>query len=442
MKEEAAMSSTQQTKRSKLWQNRKEPLFKNSFFLFASYALVSIFGFAFWIIAARFYPASEVGFASALIAATGLLAGFSGLGLGIGLTRFLPREEDKQGMINSGLTIPLLFSIILALIFIAGLDFWSPALVSIRESDILMLIFVIFTIALTLQDTISGVFMAFRCARFQLYQSAIRAVLQLSLVTPLLFAGVAGIFSAYGIALCISVAISLFFLLPKLQPKYRPLPTIRRRVINEIFHFSLGNYIAVLFAYASSFFLPLLVINLLSPEATAYFRISWAVSSVLFGMIPAAIFTSLFAEGSNLPEGLHENATKAIKITFMLIIPGILIIYLFGDKILLLFGLEYAQNGLTLLWLLTLSSVPAAFNQLYITIKRIQKDVRAIISVSALTAIFTLGISYALILRVDLDGIGIGFTTAQVIVSFVIIISLLVKGSGWNILGKMLEEAR
>ena len=117
---------------SEIKQRLKEPLYKNSFFLLLNSFLTGILGFAFWIVVARFYSPVEVGIVSALIAATMLLAVLSRLGFDMGLIRFLSAAEDKVGMINSCLTITCLASLILSLIFAAGLDFWSPALSFIR----------------------------------------------------------------------------------------------------------------------------------------------------------------------------------------------------------------------------------------------------------------------------------------------------------------------
>ena len=85
----------------------KAPLYKNSVFLIASSTSAAGSGFFFWVIAARFYSAEEVGLASAIISAMGLVSLLSLLGFDISLVRFLPEREDKQEPINSCLTISL-----------------------------------------------------------------------------------------------------------------------------------------------------------------------------------------------------------------------------------------------------------------------------------------------------------------------------------------------
>jgi O-antigen/teichoic acid export membrane protein len=78
---------------------------------------------------ARCFSSSDVGIGTALISASGLVASFAGLGLGIGLVRFVP--EIKSGavrLINSAFTIAGVAAIAGSLIYLAGIKHWAPAL--------------------------------------------------------------------------------------------------------------------------------------------------------------------------------------------------------------------------------------------------------------------------------------------------------------------------
>lgn len=81
-------------------------LYRNAVYLMINSAIVSFTGFFFWMAAARLYPAEAVGLASAAMAAIGLLAILSTLGLDFALIRFLPGSGEKaRDMINSCFTI-------------------------------------------------------------------------------------------------------------------------------------------------------------------------------------------------------------------------------------------------------------------------------------------------------------------------------------------------
>ena len=115
---------------SSRWYKLNDPLRKNALFLIANTAVLSILGFVFWMIATRVYSPSDVGLASATIAAIGLIAMFGMLGFDIALIRFLPNAKEPDKIINTSLTITGIFSLILGLIFIQGMrfGFWSPTL--------------------------------------------------------------------------------------------------------------------------------------------------------------------------------------------------------------------------------------------------------------------------------------------------------------------------
>ena len=65
---------------NKIIRHARDPLYKNSFFIMLTSISNAGFGFAFWMLAAKFYP-KDVGVATALISSIALLAGISMLGL-------------------------------------------------------------------------------------------------------------------------------------------------------------------------------------------------------------------------------------------------------------------------------------------------------------------------------------------------------------------------
>ena len=408
-------------------QHLRDPLFKNSYFLVVSTAVSAILGFFFWMLVARYYPMHDVGLATALISAANLLVTFSMLGFGFGIRRFLPNEIDKQGMINSCLTINFLFSILLSAIFISGIDFWSPALIFIRENMFFPLVFIVFVFANSLTRLQQSVFMALRSAEFSFIQNTTLSVLKLLFILCLATFGVFGIVSSWAIAACIALFVSTFFLIPRRVHSYLLVPTIKKKMIKNMSHISFGNYIAENFAAIPNSVLPLIIINVLNPELNACFFMALAISNILI-TVPVAVNNSLFVEGSYVPKQFRNNVIKSIKFTSLLIIPMILGIFLFGDKLLLLFGEDYAKNGFYVLCVLVLSVIPFMINKVYMTIKNIQLNVKPIICLNALISIITIGLSYMLMIRIGLIGAAIGYTLGQGIGAAVVLVSVWKEG--------------
>ena len=77
------------------------PLYLNAAYLMLANLANALFGFVFWIIAARLYTAEAVGVASAILSAASLLTMLSSLGLGYGLIRFLKSSNNPTILINS-----------------------------------------------------------------------------------------------------------------------------------------------------------------------------------------------------------------------------------------------------------------------------------------------------------------------------------------------------
>jgi len=84
--------------RKQLKQHLTDPLFKNAYFLMLSSISSAGSGFFFWLIAARFYSTAEIGLASAIIAAMGLLGMLSLLGFDISLVRFRDIHSRNRTM--------------------------------------------------------------------------------------------------------------------------------------------------------------------------------------------------------------------------------------------------------------------------------------------------------------------------------------------------------
>ncbi len=416
------------TSRDRLKNLLRISLYANAIYLLMASAANALLGFVFWIIAARFYVAEDVGLASAAISAVSLLAMLANLGLGFGLIRFLPHSgQNASNMINSCLAIGGFTSIVAGFIFLAGLNLWSPALLSIRGNTVYLVAFIFFTVASTLSSISEQAFVAGRRTGFILVKNLIFNLLRLLLPALLaVYFHAFGIFASWGIAVGVALLISIPFFLPRVQPGYRPFFAINVETVRAILPFSLANYFGNLFWTAPAFILPIMVVNLLGAEINAYFYIAWSIGSVL-AMVPSSGSISLFAEGSYEEEKLKQNVWRSLKMVFVILLPLVVLILVLADKILLLFGGAYSENGATLLRLLTISALPLAINVVYLSIKRVEKKLKVLIGLSASMAIITLGVSFYLLPLMGINGAGIAWLSSQGTVTLGIAISFVVR---------------
>ncbi len=394
----------------------RSPLYRNSFFLMANTVLTSGLGFFFWMVVARFYTEAEVGWGAAIISAISLLAMLSVPGFGAALIRFLPKAEKPQDMINSCLTISGALAVVLAVVFVAGLDVWSPALAFIKSNIIFAAAFVFFVLAQALYGTIASVFIARRRADFTLYKSAVFSLLKIPLpILLVLFFHAFGIAASWGIASAVALAVALIFFVPRVQPHYRPVPSFNPGIIGSMWRYSSGSYLARIFNAAPALILPLMVVNLLGAEQNAYFYVAWTIAALLFA-IPAAVARSLFAEGAHFEGELWTNVTKSLKFTFLILVPAVILVLLVGKWLLLLFGEGYSASGLLLLRILCLSSLFAGASIIYTATLRVEDRLRELTLIFGFITAATLVGSYFIMPQAGMVGIGYVWLAVQGVV--------------------------
>ncbi|MFC2003651.1 lipopolysaccharide biosynthesis protein [Chloroflexota bacterium] len=400
-------------------------LYRNAVYLMINSAVLASTGVIFWMAATRLYPTEAVGLASASIAAIGLLAHLSTLGLDYGLIRLLPGSGKRaRDMINSCFTVGGLTSIVLAFIFFAGLGFWSPALLPIREHPIFFAAFIFLALTHTLQRFTLHIFVTKRRAEFALVQGLTYGLFRFApLFVMTSFSHTFSIFASLGIAVSVSVAVAIFLLLPKVGKDYRPFPVIKKGVLKEMMRFSSANYVANIFWMLPQLSLPLIVVNLLGAEQNAYFYIAWNVASILY-MVPLATSSSLFAEGSHEGNKLEHSIKRSLKLNLVLLVPAMIILLLLGYKVLLFFGQAYSENATKLLWILTASALPLSFNYVYYGIRRVEMRMKSVIGLNAFVTIATLGMSYLLLPRMGILGAGVAWLTTQSLVAVVVLLIL------------------
>ncbi|WP_174590885.1 oligosaccharide flippase family protein [Methanocella conradii] len=401
----------------------REPLYRNSIAIMLNTVVGSFFGLLFWIAAARTMPSRDIGLATAVISASTLIVTLSRLGMDSGLIRFLPASKDKDGFYSSTLIITLIASILLTITFLIGLDWFSPSLSFIREG-LFPLIIIIFIALMSLNGIQYTTFIALRRGGISFINNLLLG-LRIPALYFLAFLRLLGIFSAFEVAYLITFIFGVY-MINRLGVKFKFKLSVDS--IKESFLFSLGNYTAGIFSMIAITIIPILIVNLIGAENCAYFYVAYSVSSLLF-MIPGATSTSLFVEGSHdFP--LKENVWKSLKFCMILLMPSMIIIFLFGDKILLLFSTEFSEQSFELLKLLAISSLFSTIVSVYTTIKRIQKEIRIINYINIISSIMLISTGSILMLKYGLIGIGYAWIISNMIVSIGILI-LMIKKEKW-----------
>jgi O-antigen/teichoic acid export membrane protein len=248
--------------------------------------------------------------------------------------------------------------------------------------------------------------------------------LGLLFLAALISASYLGMFAAIGMGMTLALLTGIFLQMPAVQPGYRPAAIICRDALHKIGSYTTSNYVSRTLLQIMPFILPMIALNVLGAEPSAYFYMAWSVGAILI-VLPASIFNSLFAMASNNPGRANAETRKALKLLFTILIPAIAGLLLLADLVLELFGADYSENGANLLRIIAISVIPYSINYLHITMDRVNLASSNLIVTSAAMALLSLGLAYVFAAEWGLIGVGAGWLFGQTAVSMVSAFRLL-----------------
>jgi len=351
-------------------------LYKNSIYLILNAFVIALFGFVFWTICARTFTSAEVGLATAIISVIGLISSLSFLGLNIGFLRYLPNNKDSGEIIFNGLFFAALINIVLSIVFLLGIDIFSPSLNVLFNSISYYVMFVAFSLVWLLFSLTNSVLVAKRKSNIVLIKSTIYSIVKISLL--FVFVGVFGILISWYLACFLALIFGMLFFKFSLKFDLKP--------IKKMFKFSFYNYFSSIFASLPVFILPLIVLHNLGASQNAYFYVAWTIASMLF-VIPGAVAQNFLTEGSYSLKS--TSFKKSLLFSFGLVCLGLIGVFVLGKFVLNIFNSEYVA-GLSLLYVLALSTIPYGFNQIYISFLNLKKKIGKVVMLNFIIALFTI----------------------------------------------------
>lgn len=394
---------------TKLRTNLKSPLYINSFFIMLTLIVSSGIGFIFWILAARIYSTISIGINTALISSITIITTISLLGFDQSIIRFFP-ENDKSKIFSTSIIISLFFTTIVCILYITSIDLWSPTL-SIIKSNIVP--FYIFLVANVINTLAGSAFLALRRAKYYFLQNLITGS-RLILLFPFIIIGSLGIFNSFGVSFIFATIFSIILLYKfGIHPKF-----LDETFLKDSYHFSAGTYIFNLLTTAPSLILSIIILNILGAEQTAYYYISLTITSILY-IIPQSFSTSIFVEGSH-GEPLKKNVLKSIISILLLLIPSTIVLYFLAPFLLIIISPNYI-NALEIFRFMVLSSFFMIFFYIFVSIKKVQKDIKNLIFIGIMYSILLLSLTYVLMLKYGLMGVAYGWIICYGLISLIII---------------------
>lgn len=388
------------------------PLYRNALVLMVNSGVTAALGFVFWTLAARLYEPAQVGLASATISSALFLSTLAQLGLPYALVRFGPTAgAERSALMTTGVLVATVTAATAGVIFVAGLDLWAPALAALAERPLLGAVVIALAAATAALTILGYVAVAARDTRPALAGGASQGIIKGLLVVAFAFTlsrlGVA-IVGAWLLATAAAVALQSWLLRQQLASR----ASLRTLRLETLLHYSVGNYLGDLAWAAPALLFPLIVVGLRGAEANAYFYVAWAIAGLL-AAIPAAVASSLLAEGSHASAETGAHLRRAFGLTLALLAPAIALGLLAAPFVLHLFGPAYAAKGSDTLRILCLAALPLGVNLLHLTVARIEHRVRRVIAIASGTGGGALLLGAGLAGPLGAEGIALGYLAVQ-----------------------------
>jgi O-antigen/teichoic acid export membrane protein len=339
----------------------------NSLALIATKVATLGLGFLFWLVAARVFPPEQVGLVAGVVAAALLCVQLALLGVGSAVIAMFPAHRDSPGrLLDTALTTAVLSGAAVGLAFaaVAAGAFGQLGVVGTRPG------FLVLFVAMSALGTAGVVLDQISTTLRRGDQALSRGVLNgaLSLVAVAALAAISGA-GAMALFACWVAGVAAACALGAAQlrraiGRYRYRPRLERSLARRVVAVGLPNHALTLADRAPGLLLPVLVTELMSPTANAYWYAVWMMAWVVF-VIPVQVGMTLFAEASHRPHAIDELVRHAIRWSLGLGVAAAAALAVAGGLVLTLLGARYAAAGTAPLRVLVWGLVPMAFVQAY-----------------------------------------------------------------------------
>jgi O-antigen/teichoic acid export membrane protein len=369
----------------------RDQLWANSFYLLLSTVAMAGFGFGFWTICSRLYPAEQLGLATNLISAMGIISYMGLLGFNSTFVRFLPTSDRRNAKINTGLVLVGLVSAALASIYVLAIPRISPSLMFVNTNPLLALGFVVMVTLAALNLLTDSVFIAYRAAKYNfIVDGLIQSIVKLSLPVLLVSLSAYGIFASAGIAALVALISSLYLMTKHFQ--YEPQLIIDQEVLSRVRRYTSANYLGNFLNILPTLVLPIIVLNTHGAAAAGYYYLAFMVANLLY-TIAYSVAQALFAEGSYDQQPLGPLVKKATLALGAIIIPASAVLIAISPWVLSIFGSRYSTYGTSILRTLALAAPAVALYMIGGVLLRVTKKVGTVIMMNTVYATSIIGLS-------------------------------------------------
>ena len=403
-----------------------ENLFKNSVFLFGNLLLTTGCGFGALTLLTHVFSVQVVGLSGTAISGCVLVQNITQFGVADSIPRFLPVAKNRSALINTALTMVVLSTALVAVIFLVlpyARSFFALG------GWIFAPVFVLAACVLGAEVVLGTVLVADRAADKMAAANVVPNLLGLAAPVGLVFLGGLGSFIARVVS-DVASCVAYSTIIARRGHRFRP--QLEFTGMREIVRFSGGMHMANLIGGLPQLLLPLIVFSRVGAKDAAYWGIAMSVAAFLF-QLPGLVIRALLPEASYRPAERRHLFRRSTFLVTAIVLPALALAFLLSPfGLAIFFGPSYATGALgPLRWLIVAALVSMPLSVLGAILVVAKKSLMTTIA-NAVDAVVVLGL-VELWAR-NVDEIAISWTIGELgnIVLFSIFAFLALREVDWR----------
>lgn len=371
-------------------------------------------GFVFWVVAARAFPAADVGQSSTAVAAMSLIAPAALLGFGTLLVAKLPTMIDGRGRVvataaavsgAAAAAVSLVCAYALPDRFLGLPDINTPVVALIFAAGAATT-----CVGLLLDQALLSVIGGGMQLGRNILQSVAKLVLLVVFAFTLARFGALAIFTSWLVANIISILAVGLLLLHRYRLKVSEI--LPRRTALQGLQIDALRHHALNMALMTPYFaMPIVSNSILGSERTGYFFATWSIASVVF-LLPLSLAMALFASTARDSDTYLDEFRKTLRYSMATSVAAVLVMAFLGRPVLQIFGSAYAENGYVPLIIMCLGGLGLIVKDHHVALARITGTVFRESLTVGLLSILELTCATVGAIRGGLTGLTLGWLAA------------------------------
>ncbi len=342
--------------------------------LISTSMVTSALGFVYWVLAARLFPAADVGESATAIAAMSLIAPLTMLGFGTLLIAELPgRRTGRASQVSTAALISFLIGSLMALTAALTLPGSFLGLSGIGSNPVITALFVLGAATQGVGLILDQALLSLVGGGMQLLRNTIQSigkvVLLVLLALTLSQPNSTVIFLSWFAANAVSVVAMVVIVMRRMKvPLARVLPdlsTLRGRHFDAARHHILNISLFVPF-----FAMPIVANVILGSEQAGYLYAAWSIAGFVFHL-PISLALALFASGARDTSTFLLEFRFTVRYALLICLAANLIIFVLGGAVLGIFGRAYAENAHTALITVCLGGLGLVIKDHHVALARV-----------------------------------------------------------------------